>query len=98
MVEYAAKAIRQVDDLLQYYEDRQRDGAARALLSALEAAERRIDEQPGAGLRAPRPYPQLAQAGRTWIKSGRYWIAYLAEPTPVIVGVFFETANIPSRL
>jgi hypothetical protein len=31
------------------------------------------------------------------IKAGRYWIAY--EPTtPVIVGVFYETANIPGRL
>lgn len=98
MVEYLPGALRQVDDLLQHYEDRQRDGAARALLAALQAAERRIDEQPDAGLPAPRPYPQLAQPGRLWLKSGRYWVAYRTLPTPAIVAVFFETANIPGRL
>ena len=47
------------------------------------------------GLPAPRPYPQLTQPGRAWIKAGRYWIAYRTEPAPVIEAVFFETANIP---
>jgi plasmid stabilization system protein ParE len=98
LVEYTPEATRQVDDLLQYYRDLQRDGAASALLTALQAAERRIDEYPGAGLPAPRPYPQLARPGRVWIKSGRYWIAYRTEPTAAIVSVFFETSNIPGRL
>jgi hypothetical protein len=33
-----------------------------------------------------------------WVKSGRYWIAYQTAPAPVIVAVYFETANIPARL
>jgi plasmid stabilization system protein ParE len=98
LVEYTPEALRQVDDLLQYYEGLQRDSASRALLAALQAAERRIDERPDAGLPAPRPYPQLAQQDRAWIKSGRYWITYRTGPFPVIAGVFFETADIPRRL
>jgi hypothetical protein len=40
----------------------------------------------------------LPGRGRVWIKSGRYWIAYQTDPVPVIVAVYFETANIPGRL
>jgi len=83
---------------LRHYENRQRDGAARALLAALQAAERWIEERPGAGSPAPRPYPQLAHPGRAWIKSGRYWIAYRPSPVSVIVAVFYDTADIPGRL
>lgn len=98
MVEYEPEALRQIDNLLRYYEDLHRDGAARALLIALQAAERRIEEQPGAGMPAPRPYPRLARPGVAWIKAGRYWITYTTTAPPVIIGVFFETANIPGRL
>jgi plasmid stabilization system protein ParE len=98
LVEYAPGALRQVDDLLRYYEDRQRDGAADALRAALQAAERRIDERPNTGLPAPRPYRQLARPGVAWIKAGRYWVSYTTTSPPVIVAVYFETANIPGRL
>jgi hypothetical protein len=49
-------------------------------------------------LPAPRPYLTLISADRLWIKEGRYWIAYRAFPEPIIVGVFYESANIPGRL
>ena len=98
MIEYAPRALRQIDALLLHYDERQRDGAAQALSRALAEAERRIENNPAAGLRAPRPYPQLARPGVAWIKAGRYWIAYDLSSPPVIVAVFFETANIPDRL
>ena len=98
LIEYTPEAARQVDALLQRYEERQRGSAARALAAALGAAERKIEHDPAGGLPAPRPYPQLAKPGRKWIKSGRYWIAYNTTSPPVIAGVFFETANIPGRL
>jgi len=66
--------------------------------AALENAWTVITDNPSAGLPAPRPYPQLALPGRRWIKSGRYWILYRDTPPLVIVGVFFETSDIPSRL
>jgi len=48
-------------------------------------------------LAAPCPYPHLVRPDRLWMKAGRYWIAY--DPTiPVLVGVFYETANIPDRV
>jgi hypothetical protein len=75
-----------------------RTEAIRGLRTSLAAAWDKIVANPAVGQAAPRPYPHLAQPGRAWIKAGRYWIAYSAVPTPVIVGVFFETANIPERL
>lgn len=97
MIAYTPRAARQVDDLRQHYEDRARREAILALAAALEEAERRIEANPGAGLAAPRPYPDLARPGRRWIKAGRYWIAYSPGLPPVIVGVFYETADIPRR-
>ena len=90
--------MHQVDALLLHYEERQRDGAARALLTGLESAERQIERDPSSGLPAPRPYPQLTRPGRAWIRSGRYWIAHNTTSPPVIAGVFFETSNIPGRI
>jgi plasmid stabilization system protein ParE len=98
LIEYTPEATRQVDALLRHYEERQRDGAARALLAALHDAERKIERDPAAGLPAPRPYPQVARPGQAWVKAGRYWIVYSTTQPPMIVGVFYETADIPNRL
>jgi plasmid stabilization system protein ParE len=88
LIGFTARAARQFQELRQHYEDRERPEAVRALIAALEQASRKIEANPGAGLSAPRPYPQLARPGRAWVKSGRYWIA----------AVFYDTANIPGRL
>lgn len=97
MIGLTARAVRQFQELREHYEDLDRPAATRGLIVALEQASRIIENNPMAGLAAPRPYPHLARPDRLWVKAGRYWIAY--EPTtPVIVGVFYETANIPGRL
>ena len=94
MIGLTARAERQFRELREHYEHLERPEAILGLIAALEQAFRVIGENPAAGLAAPRPYPHLARPDRLWIKAGRYWIAY--EPTtPVIVGVFYETANIP---
>jgi plasmid stabilization system protein ParE len=98
LIEYTPRAIRQIGTLVQHYEDRHRPEAIRALFVALDAAERRIETNPSAGLAAPRPYPQVARRGRAWVKAGRYWIVYNTTPPPVIVAVFYETADIPRRM
>jgi plasmid stabilization system protein ParE len=92
------RAGQQVRELQRHYRDLGRPEAIRGLAAALETAWRTITTSPAAGLPAPRPYPQLARPGWAWVKSGRYWIGYQTDPAPVIVAVFFETANIPSRL
>jgi plasmid stabilization system protein ParE len=92
------EARQHVRALRAYYEERDRLEASRALRNALTAAWEKITTSPAAGQPAPRPYPYLVQPGRLWVKSGRYWIAYRIRPAPAIVAVFFETANIPSRL
>nr|WP_294550417.1 type II toxin-antitoxin system RelE/ParE family toxin [uncultured Rhodopila sp.] len=98
MIAYTPKAERQVDDLRRYYEDKDRPEAVRGLFAALAGAERKIEANPASGLPAPRPYPGLTLPGRAWIKAGRYWIAYRKSQPPTIVGVFYESADIPARL
>jgi plasmid stabilization system protein ParE len=98
LIALTPEARQHVRTLRAYYEERDRPEAARALRTALTAAWQKITTSPAAGLSAARPYPKLAQPGRLWLKSGRYWIAYRTQPTPTIVAVYFETANIPGRL
>ncbi len=93
---FAPKALNQIANLRQHYLDRQRPEAARNLAEALRALPSLIAGK--AGLAAPRPYPQIAQPGRLWVKVGRYWIAYDAGPPPVILAVFYDTSDIPGRL
>jgi hypothetical protein len=38
------------------------------------------------------------RGGRAWVKAGRDWVAYRTTQPPVIVAVFYETANTPNRL
>jgi hypothetical protein len=64
----------------------------------MQEAARKIESSPAAGLAAPRPYPHLARPGTAWMKTGRYWISYSITQPPVIIAVFYETADIPARL
>jgi plasmid stabilization system protein ParE len=98
LIAYTARALPQIDDLIQHYEDRERIEALRALSAALDEAEAKIGGNPAAGLASPRPYPGLTRQGRAWIKVGRYWVAYDTTTPPVIVAVFYEAADIPNRL
>lgn len=94
---YSTQAAAQVEALQRHYRARNRLEAAHNLAAALAEAEARIERDPAAGLPAPRPYPDLARPGRAWTKAGRYWIAYSTTQPPVILGVFYEAADIPGR-
>ena len=85
-------------ELRDHYERRGRIEASRNLLAALVEAEQTIENRPDAGLSSPRPYPGLSRPGRRWIKAGRYWITYSLDQPPVILGVFYDAADIPGRL
>jgi plasmid stabilization system protein ParE len=98
LIELTSKAQRQLRSLRQYYIDENRPGAFRNLQSALVSASRMIARNSGDGKPAPTPYPGLVQPGVAWTKSGRYWFAYKPTKKPVIVGIFFETSDIPNRI
>jgi plasmid stabilization system protein ParE len=98
LIGLSARAARQVCTLRQHYEDRERPEAVQGLVAAMQEAIRKIGSNPAAGLAAPRPYPQVVRRGRAWVKAGRYWVAYNTTQPPVIVAVFYETADIPRRL
>ena len=87
----------QVAELSASYEKKARPEAIRNLIAAVLQASSRIERDPGRGLPAPRPYPELARAGERWIKEGRYWIAYSLTRPPIIVAVFYDTADLPNR-
>ncbi len=97
MIGLTPEAERQYDRLLEHYERRERPDAIKNLMAALDEASRKIERNPAVGLAAPRPYPSLARPGRAWIKAGRYWFVYRTSTPPVIVGIFFETADIAAR-
>ncbi len=97
MIPLSPEAERQLDGLLRHYEALGRLEAAERLFKSLERASRRILLTPDVGLNAPRPYPAAQRLGFRWIKEGRYWIAYTRVSDPLIVGVFYDAANIPGR-
>jgi plasmid stabilization system protein ParE len=96
LIEFTPEAERQVDELRSFYIRKLRSDALRNFLASLRAAVDQIERHPNEGKSAPRPYPDLIIPGRVWVKSGRYWVAYSTTKPPVIVGVFFETSDIPS--
>jgi hypothetical protein len=69
LIALTPEARRHVRALREYNENHNRLEAARALRYALTAAWETIITLLEAGLAPPRPYPQLAQPGRAWIKS-----------------------------
>ena len=97
MSRYSAEAVDQIDALRLHYIGKARIEAAQALDRALGQPERAITLQPEAGSPFPRPYPGLARIGRAWTKAGRYWISYSLTRPPVILAVFYETADLPGR-
>jgi plasmid stabilization system protein ParE len=97
LVQFSARAQRQVRALFRHYEQPERPEAAAALVNSLEAAVASIAANPAAGLPAPRPYPELAAHNRLWLKTGRYWVAYSLTQPPIILGVFYDAADIPGR-
>jgi plasmid stabilization system protein ParE len=94
-VRFSREAIAQIEGLRRHYLAKGRPEAARNLTTALRAAMRHIVA--GQSLPAPRPYPDLARDGEAWTHAGRYWIAHTTSKPPVILGVFYDAADIPNR-
>ncbi len=98
MIPLSATAEKQPDAFFLHYKKLGRPEASRALIAAIDRASACIARDPSSGLKAPRPYPQLATTGELWMKAGRYWVHYRSAAPIVILGVFYETADIPNRL
>ena len=97
MIALSPEASAQLDALERFYIERQRPQALRNLGYALAEASLVILNAPERGRPFPRPYPELAAVGLSWLKRGRYWVAY--DPVgPIIAGVFFETDDLPNRM
>ncbi len=99
MVRITATAQAQLEALERHYAKLGRDLAIIRMVEAVAMAVARIEEQAGPFWPAPRPYPDLAEFGWQWLREGRYWIAFAQMVDGhAITGIFFETANIPSRI
>lgn len=97
MIPLAPRAKRQIDRLLEHYLGKDRPEAARNLILAYHEASDRIERDPGVGISAPRPYPQLERRGWSWVKVQRYWFGYLRDPALTIGAIYYDTADIPRR-
>lgn len=98
MIRLSREAERQLAALLRHYTRIGRPEAKQNLIAVIDQAVERIARDPAGGLPAPRPYPDIARPGRAWIAVGSYWIAYSTTNPPVILAVFYATADIPARL
>lgn len=100
MVSLSPIAQGHLDDLILHYELKGRPAATRNLMAAVEAARRRIGRSPAAGLTAPRTYPKLKRPGLKWVHEKSYWFAYTYtdEAPAIIVGIYYDKADIPGRL
>ena len=99
MIALSPAAERQLEELTRFYAERGRDLAIDHLVACVERASVRYLAGQGRLYEAPRPYPTLLRAGWRWTKEGRYWIAFSqAESGPVIRAIFYDAADIPSRL
>jgi plasmid stabilization system protein ParE len=97
LIALSPEASAQLEALERFYVEKQRPQALRNLSHALAEAGLLIANAPERGMPAPRPYPALAVLGLSWLKRGRYWVAY--DPrVPIIAGIFFETDDIPTRV
>jgi len=95
-----AEAQAQLNSLFAHYGELDRSEAIRNLQSAMRQAKVEITKTPRAGLRFPRPYPELSALGHLWVKVGSYWISYrhgVGKPgsTALITGIYYDRSNIP---
>jgi len=97
---FTAKAQTQLRSLLTHYYGLDRIEAVVNLNAAIDQAIDEITKTPRAGLRSPRPYPELSALGHLWVKAGSYWVSYrhgVGKPgsTALITGVYYDRSNIP---
>ena len=97
MIDYAPSARLHVRQLAEYYRAKQRPEALQNLRAALISAEAAIKNRSPHVRSFPAVYRNLSRPGRAWIKEGIYWIAYNQTDPPVIVAVFWESADFGSR-
>ncbi len=70
VIRLTAEARTQFLALLDHYETLERFEASQSLVTAVELASNRIEQNPTKGLPAPRPYPKLKKADWLWTKVG----------------------------
>ena len=76
MIRQTRTASRQIDELLDDYMIKERDGAIDNLNRAVREALAAIEAKPSAG----RSHRAFADRGFSWIEIHRYWFAYLYRP------------------
>lgn len=97
MIPISPRAKRDIRELQKHYLGKGRPEAVERLLVAVREASELIERNPGAGVDAPRPYPQLERRRWAWVKVHRYWIGYRRDPELTIAAVFYDSADIPGR-
>ena len=95
-MKFTTEARAQVAALRRHYQAKGRPEAARNLTRTLRQAA--LDIAAGKVVPTPVPYPDLVQTDRAWTHVGRHWFRHTTATPTLIIGVFYDEANIPGRL
>lgn len=95
---YTYRAASQVEALAAHYLRKRRLEAVKNFLAILRDASAAIVAGTTTIYPAPRPYPELLEAGTYWTHFAPYWIAFRNRKGPIISAVLYDTSDMPNRL
>ncbi len=98
LIDDTPTARRHVNELISNDRAKRRPEAIRNLQAALATVEATLEAGIPRARVFPATYPRLARPGRAWIKEAIYWIADNQTDPPVIVAVFWESADLARRV
>jgi hypothetical protein len=94
---YTYRAAFHVEALVAHFLRKDRPEAVKNLLAILREASATIAAGRAPIHSAPRPYPELAEAGAYWVYIPPYWIAFRNRNNPIISAVRYDTSDMPNR-
>jgi plasmid stabilization system protein ParE len=95
LVRLSAAAEQHIEELRAHYRRKGRFDAIHNMTNALRVARRQIAQ--GRCRASPLPYPELEAEGQAWTHAGSYWFVFTTTKPAVVLGVFYDRADLPSR-
>jgi len=99
MTKMTRHAVVQLEELFEYYLEKEKYEAYTSLRISVQNARDRIEADPGRGKPYPSNYAKMVRWRFLWLNEGSYWFGWTnARGAPVITNVFYETARMWRRV